>query len=123
MACTITPVIEKQYIYMKVTGEVDRHSAMINNIQAHRIGKELGIKKYLVDLTEARNTESISDNYQFAYNDMQGTPDIDRSAMVAILVSPEDHSHDFVETVSRNAGLNITLFSDRQLAERHLGIA
>jgi hypothetical protein len=40
--------------------------------------------------------------------------------MVALLVDPEDHSHDFVETVGRNAGLNVTLFRDRDAAKQYL---
>jgi len=39
---------------------------------------------------------------------------------VAVLVSPNDHSHDFMETVSHNAGLNVAFFADLEQAERHL---
>ena len=56
----------------------------------------------------------------FAYKDMQLAEGIDLNAIVATLVSPDDHSHDFIETVSRNAGLNVTLFTDLDLAKQHL---
>ena len=41
-------------------------------------------------------------------------------ARVALLVSPGDHSHDFVETAARNAYLDVTLFRDKDAAVRHL---
>ena len=59
-------------------------------------------------------------SYRFAHDDMKRTPAIDTSAVVAVLVSPGDHSHDFIETVSRNSGLNVTLFTDRERAVAHL---
>ena len=51
---------------------------------------------------------------------MQQAEDIDRNARVAVLRSPGDHSHDFIETVSRNAGLHVKLFTDRAKALAHL---
>ncbi len=51
---------------------------------------------------------------------MQETPGIDKYAHVAVLVSPDDHSHDFVEVVARNSGLNVTLFRDLAAAIKHL---
>ena len=39
-----------------------------------------------------------------------------RSAHVAILVSPDDRSHDFIETVNRNAGYNVRVFRDADAA-------
>lgn len=108
------------YIILKVTGEIDRKLAMQYNVEAHAFGNKLGISRYLTDLTEARNNDSVIQTYKFAYDDMKNTPSIDRSACVAVLVSPGDHSHDFIETVARNSGLDVTLFSDRSQAVQHL---
>lgn len=120
MTCTITPNIEKQYIYMKIIGDINRKFAMKYNIEAHLVGKQLRINRYLVDLTETVSNEPIIDQYDFAYKDMKDVPEIDKSACIAILVSPEDHSHDFIEIVSRNNGANVTLFRDREQAESYL---
>lgn len=38
----------------------------------------------------------------------------------ALQVSPDDHSHDFIETVARNAGLSVTIFTDLQAAKAYL---
>jgi hypothetical protein len=108
------------FIILTIKGDINRRLAMRYNREAHALGKQLGMKHYLVDATESRNVETTFDNYAFAYDDMTAASEIDRSARVALLVSPGDHTHDFVETVSRNAGLDVTLFIDRTLAEAHL---
>lgn len=108
------------YIILTVEGEVTRQSAMQQNLEAHALGRELGVNRYLVDMRAARNIESPLDGYRFAYEDMQQTPGIDRNARVAVLVSPGDHSHDFIETVARNSGLHVTLFTNYKQAVRYL---
>jgi len=107
------------YVILKVTGEIDTRTAMAQNMEANAFAKKHGVRKYLVDLVECRNVQSDLDNYAFAYEDMMNAP-VDREARIVFLVHPDDHSHDFVETVSRNAGLDVTLFRDRALAEAHL---
>ena len=109
-----------RYILLKVKGDITRELAMKFNIESHAIGRDHGINKYLVDMTESRNVDSVTDNYDFAYKDMRETPEVDRSARVALLVSPNDHSHDFVETVAKNTGLDVTIFRDRTQAVSHL---
>ena len=120
MGYTITLSDDGEYIVLKVTGFISRESAMRQNLEAHALGRRLQIDRYLVDLREARNVESPAEAYDFAYKDMQLAEGIDLNAIVATLVSPDDHSHDFIETVSRNAGLNVTLFTDLDLAKQHL---
>ena len=88
--------------------------------KAHTFGKKNGINKYLVDLTKCVNPDSLSNIYNFAYKDVPGTDAIDKSAIVVMLVAPDDHSHDFAETVSRNSGYNVTLFREREQAVKHL---
>lgn len=119
MTYTIRKSRDGKYIHLKVKGPTTRESAMAHNIEAHALGRKLGINRYLVDLTESRNVESVIDNYEFAYKDMK-TPQVDPAARVAVLVSPGDHSHDFIETVARNAGLDMTLFTNQEQARRHL---
>jgi hypothetical protein len=120
MAYTITPSADGKYIVMKVTGEITRELAMQENLAAHSLGRELGITRFFVDVTEARNAERVVGNYDFAHGDMRHQQGIDKDVRVAMLVNPEDHSHDFIEIVLRNAGHNVTLFRDRELAMRHL---
>ena len=117
---TISLSDDESYIIVKILGKQTAESAMKQNLEAHAFGDELGIGRYLVDATEAVNVDSTLENYSFAYTDMQTPTGINKAAIVALLVSPDDHSHDFIETVSRNVGLNVTIFRDRELAIHHL---
>lgn len=120
MSYTINPSDDRKYIVLKHRGEVDGDIAMTRVLEAHTLGAELGILRYLVDLTDARNVDSVTQTYKYAYEDMKTPPGFNLNARVAMLVNPEDHSHDFVETALRNAGHNVTLFRDRDLAIKHL---
>ena len=120
MSYTITPADDGSYIFIKVKGEITRKTAMQQNLEAHALGRRLKIRRYLVDVTEARNVDPAFQNYEFAYSDMQKSDAVDRSARVATLVHPEDHSHDFIETVAQNAGLQVRLFTDLELAKQYL---
>jgi hypothetical protein len=119
-SCSIAPSCDQKYIILRVTGDYTRQRAMAHTIEAHALGRSLGVRRYLVDMTESRNAETVLANYEFARQEIWDAPEIDKTALVAIVVSPDDHSHDFVETVARNAGLLVTLFRDRALAEQHL---
>lgn len=120
MHCTIAPSKDGKFIILKVVGEINSQTAMKQNLEAHAVGKKMGISRYLVDVTEARNTDSVMGNYDFAYSDMKKTEGIDIHARVAILISPGDHSHDFIETVALNAGLNVRIFTGPELAREFL---
>lgn len=108
------------YVILKIVGTINRQTAMAANLKAHAFGKSVNLNKYLMDLRASRNSETTFGNYSFAYQDMKSMPGIDRTARVALLVAPEDHSHDFIETVSRNAGLNVSLFREISAAEAYL---
>ncbi len=120
MSCTISPSADGKFIVITVTESINRESAMGYNRDAHALGARLGINRYLMDVFAAVNTDTVYDQHRFAYQDLQDAPEIVRSARVAILVNPDDHSHDFIETVCRNAGLDVTIFTRREEAEAHL---
>jgi hypothetical protein len=120
MSYSIKPSEDGNYIILKHWGEIDRKLTTQRNLEAHALGAKLGIKRHLVDLTEARHVDTVMNTYDFAYKDMQFLPGIDKKARVAVLVSPDDHSHDFVATVAINAGQNVKLFRDREAAIQHL---
>jgi len=108
------------YILITVDGNVNPEIAMEYTAKSHKLGNELGIMKFLVDLRNARNVEMLGDNYNFVTQDLADHQRVDRRAKVALLVSKEDHSHDFIETVSRNSGHNVTLFRSLKKALKHL---
>ncbi len=120
MKYSIRPSEDGKYILIKGNGEITRALAMQQNIEAHALGAKLGINRYLTDLTESRNVDSVANSFEFVNMDMKTEPGINRFARVAVLVSPGDHSHDFIELVARNAGLNVKLFTDPDAAVAHL---
>jgi hypothetical protein len=120
MDSQITPSTDGKFITIKIKGDITRQDAMRVNLEAHALGRQLQIRRYLVDVTEARHSSSVVDDYEFANQDMQQTEGIDQYARVATLVSAGDHSHDIMETVARNAGLDVTLFTDPDQAKRFL---
>ncbi len=120
MSCEISISSDRTHVLMTVQGEINRELAYKYNIEAHTIGRKAGINRYLVDLTDAHNTDSVIDKFDFAYTDMRSDPVINPNARVVVLVAVGDHSHDFVETVARNAGMNVTMFTDREQAIKFL---
>ncbi len=61
MSYTIRPSADRKYIILDVKGELTSDKALKAALDAHAVGKELGINRYLEDVTEARNVDSVSD--------------------------------------------------------------
>ena len=120
MPYSIKPSDDGRYIVVTTQGNLTNEIALRQNIESHALGKKLSISRYLVDVTQARNIDSVPTNYKFAYEDMVAAPEIDKNARIALVADPQDHSHDFIETAFRNAGFHIRLFRNRDEAIRHL---
>lgn len=110
---------DKTFLVQKMWGDITCAEALKCAEECHSMGKQLGINCFLVDATEARNVEDTIENYDFAYRDLDSAR-IDKRARVALLTKQDDRSHDFIETVCRNAGHDVTIFTQRELAERYL---
>ena len=108
------------YITMIVTGELTNHLIMEQNAALTKLAEEKNITIFLVDLVNARFVGSIVDQYDYANNYMYVSKDVNRHHRLSLLVDPDDHSHDFIETVLRNNGFDVTIFRDREKAIEHL---
>ena len=117
MQYTISVSESGQYIVITVQGRLTIQLATEYTLEAHRRAAELGLTRFLVDARNAVNVESTVTNYEYAYHDLT-KQQLNPNAGVALLVAPADHSHDFIETVSRNAGFNVRLFRDEAQAVR-----
>jgi hypothetical protein len=117
---TIKASTNNDYIVLTVIGDFKAKDMMKYIVEAHANGVKMNIDHYLVDVTNARNIDSVKNNYDFAYSDMKAAEGINLTAKIVAVVSPEDHTHDFVETVLCNAGLPIKLFRDREKAIDYL---
>ena len=105
----------EKYILVKVNQPMTINLGRRCGLDATKLGERNNINCYLFDLRGAPNIENVLPNYQFAYEDMDnlGFP---RNARSALLTDPDDKSHDFMETLFRNAGFNVRLFSNEHSA-------
>ena len=85
-----------------------------------RLADESDIRKFLFDMRESRNIQSVTNNYYFAYERIQ-TFDFPRNSLSAFLVQPSDNSHDFITTAFKNAGYSVEKFTSEDEAIKWLG--
>ncbi|MBN1895849.1 hypothetical protein JW906_15280 [bacterium] len=116
MSYSITTSPDGKYVILKIQENITAENMIKMIVEAHAFGNSRNLSCYLVDATRCRNTSTVTDNYLFAYEDMKTTPGINLTARVAMLVSPDDHSHDFIETVTQNSGFDTQLFRDHSEA-------
>jgi hypothetical protein len=115
MSYKISVPKSKKYILCRVTQAVTADLSKQFSVDVDRLGAELNIKNFLFDVRGCPNIERPLKTYEYTYKDMDELG-LDRTARVAILVSPDDTSHDFIETINRNAGYNVRVFKERKAA-------
>ena len=100
---------------------IDIHQPMSNELgrrcgaDAVALAEQYGLNHYLFDSRGAPNIEDPFLNYDFAYKEMEGF-DFPHNSRSALLVDPDDASHNFMETVFLNAGYQVKLFTDKNEA-------
>jgi hypothetical protein len=107
------------YVLVKVFGPVTRAAAMeMVGIVARR-RQEADLGRCLYDARESVNAESTLGSFLFLNTDLPSAA-ITPGARVALLVAPDDHSYDFIETVAMNRGHLVRLFREEASAIRWL---
>lgn len=115
-SCTLEVSEDKKYILMKIIGEIDSADMFKYNLEAHALARSVCVRRFLLNLIEARNVNSVIDDYDFAYKNIGPSPEFLHGIRVALLVSPDDHSHDFINILFKNTGETIDLFVDQEEA-------
>jgi hypothetical protein len=115
---TLSP--DKSFVILTVRGTITAAAALECNREAHLFAFNHGVSRHLMDLRGCRNGDSVACNLHFSLYGMQNEPAIDKHARVALLVDPDDHSHDFIKAAVQCAGLDVYLFTDLAIAEKHL---
>ena len=93
-------------------------SNKLSRIIAHAmadLSKQTDIERFFFDLRGAVCEEDMLSIYTMAYEDLEKIGP-SRSHMSAFLTDLDDNSHDFMETLLRNAGFNVKQFKDRETA-------
>lgn len=109
---------EDGYIVIKAHGGTTAARSVERTRAAWEMGQRLGIRCFLVDLTESRNVEPLIKNVHFAKDDVPQL--VPRGLRWAILVDPTDHSHDFQVAFAISQGTDMSLFWDRDEAIAYL---
>jgi hypothetical protein len=111
MAFTIELADNQQYLSIRAIDNLT--AACMRKVMIAVQGKAIrhGMSKFLFDVRNAENVESAATNYSYVYNDL-AQMNMSRTAQCAILASPDDGSHNFMETLCRNAGYDVMLFTD-----------
>lgn len=115
MPYAVTVPAGSGHVLVTVEGPYSRELSIEIALASKEVAAAHGLHRFLWDVRRSRNVETVVANYEFVHRDMPPL-DLDRAAHVAILVAPDDHSHDFVETVSINAGYSVRIFRDEQEA-------
>jgi len=108
------------YLIVTHKGNVTGEIALKAVLESHTLAREHGILCILVDAIEARYFESKMEKYYATVYERFKNQQIDRRTCVALLVDPDDYSHDSMETLMRIIGHNVTLFRNREKAIKHL---
>lgn len=105
----------EDYILIKVfkpmTSEIGFRSApeIINLSEKHHISK------YLFDVRDAPNIQSVTQNYAFAYQELPKLK-FPRNSISAFLIKENDKSHEFIELAFKNAGYLVKSFHSEEEA-------
>lgn len=100
------------YVVIKYFAPMTTDIALKSGSEMVQIASINNINKFLFDLRKSSNTQSVVDNYYFAYNDIQ-TFDFPTDSRSAFLTKEGDNSHDFITTTFLNAGYTVKLFTDK----------
>lgn len=102
-------------VFKPMTSEIGRRSAP----EMIRLGELHNIRKYLFDLREAPNVQSVTQNYVFAYKELP-TLQFPKNTISAFLIKENDTSHEFIELAFKNAGYVVQSFTSEEQALRWL---
>ncbi len=115
MPFEISHAASQRYQIVRVTGLITPEVARAMALETVTYAAETGIQARLFDVRGGTNVSSPSNIYDLAYTELEELG-VSRATKAAILVSPHDASHDFVETALRNSGFNARKFTDEATA-------
>jgi hypothetical protein len=107
------------YIIVRFLSDITTEIGEGANKDASDFGAKHGISRYLHDLRQVRCIEKPTNQYLSAYKTVHGLG-IDRASKIAMLTSPDDHSHDFIEVLWQNNNFNVKIFRDENSAIKWL---
>lgn len=111
---------DRTYAVLTNYNEVTHASAIERQRAMQAFATAHGVSRFLIDTRENRFVGGTLGLYTFARHTLP-KEGFDRRWKVALVTSPDDDSHDFLETVSQNAGYQVMVFKDYGDARAWLG--
>ena len=115
MAIEISLPESRKYQIVRVTEPITTEVSHELARQTEAYAERTGVHARLFDVRATTNVSTVTSIYDLAYKDLEELG-IERATRAAILVSTEDHSHDFVEVALRNSGFNARKFTEEAAA-------
>jgi hypothetical protein len=115
MEFEVSPSANRRHVRIRVLVPMDSATGVRCGSAAIRLGSAMKVDRYLFDLRESQNVQSIVDNYEFVHKEFTGFG-FPKSSRSAFLVRADDRSHDFINTAFSNAGYITRLFTDEAAA-------
>lgn len=115
MSYHLTVSGDNQYLVCRISGAIDAVVARDFCIALDALGLETNIRCYLTDVRNAHNNLGYGENFHFVNSDMTAMG-IRRGTRVATLIRPDDKTHQFLETLTHNAGYNMRVFHEEAAA-------
>jgi len=108
-----------KYISIKYFVDMTTEVALRAGPELMKQAKQSNLKRFLFDMLESSNIQSVTDNYYFANENIRSF-DFPRDSMTAFILRPDDHSHDFIINAFLNAGYYVEKFSNEEEAIKWL---
>lgn len=109
MQCDITVADDNQYACLRVRETIVPEIGKALVREMADLQQQKGILRFLLDVRGVTSRTSPVDDFQMANREV-ASAGFTSGTRVAVVKSPGDTSHDFIETVGLNAGQNIRLF-------------
>jgi hypothetical protein len=119
MDYTISIAENRNYIIIKYLVPITTKVSLKSGPELMRHATENNIRRFLFDMRDSPNIQSVTDNYYFANQDIQ-TFSFPRGSYSAFLIAPSDNSHDFITTAFMNAGYVVSKFVNEDEAVKWL---
>ncbi len=104
----------KAFVETRVYSPVTEDLALRSQADANKLAIRHNLKRFLVDVRDiSTETDAVGDVIVAKELPQTGLP---LKARIAVLVSPNDNQHDFIETTAQNRGIMLQVFNDEDAA-------
>ena len=104
----------RKYVETKMCKPVTQELALKSQVDANELAAQHNLECFLVDVRNiATQTGTLGDFIVAKELPETGLP---LSSRIAILASPNDNQHDFIETTAKNHGIILRVFKEEDAA-------